>query len=338
MIKVIESNLPIEKWEEKASHPLQSWFWGEARKAMGLDILRLAEFKDGKIVNVFQLSLHLIPFLNKKVGYLPRSVFLNQKVLDFLYDYGKKNQIIFIKIEPYVTKSQILNSKFQTKNNRYKIQKSSHPLFPNWTQILDLNKPEGELLKSFHPKTRYNIRLAQKKGVIIKEESNDKGFKIFADLYFDTCRRQKYFGHNYQYHKTVWDNLKNKIAHILIAYYQNKPLAAYQIWIYKNIGYYPYGGSSDKHRNLMGTNLLMWEAIKFTKRLGAKKFDLWGSLGPNYQPNHPWAGFTRFKQGYGGQLTEMIGSFDLIIDPLFYRIYNLIYYLRHLLLTLKKLL
>jgi len=345
MIKIIDQNFPINQWEEKTNHPLQSWFWGEARKKMGIDILRLAEIKNHEIVNVFQMSLHPLPFLNKKIGYLPRSVFPSEEVLDFLYDYGKKNNLIFIKIEPYEEKSKVTlrfggqkskPSQTWSKVINKKLVISKNPLFPSWTQILDINKSEDELLQSFHPKTRYNIRLAQKKGVIIKEESDEKGFKIFTKLYFDTCQRQKYFGHNYQYHQIVWESLKNKIAHILIAYYQNEPLAAYQIWIYDKIGYYPYGGSSERYRNLMGANLLMWEAIKMAKKLGAKTFDMWGSLPPNYSPNHPWAGFTRFKSGYGTKFVEMVESYDLVINPLFYNIYNLLYYFRQLFLMVKR--
>jgi len=334
MIKIIDNDSLKNLWEKKANHPLQSWFWGEARKKMGIEILRLAELKNKKIENVFQITIHKVPFFNKKIGYIPRSVFPSEEVLDFFYEYGKKNNLIFIKIEPYEEKSKTIQKLSKVINDKLVVSK--HPLFPLWTQILDLSKSENELLKSFHQKTRYNIRLAQKKGVIVKEESNEKGFKIFAKLYFDTCRRQKYFGHNYQYHQIVWETLKEKISHILIAYYQNEPLAAYQIWLYKDVGYYPYGGSSEKFRNFMGGNLLMWEAIKFSKKMGAKKFDMWGSLPPNYSPSHPWAGFSRFKKGYNGKFLEMVGSFDLIIDSFFYKFYSLIFPVRELILKIKR--
>jgi len=329
MIRVIEEEFFKNPWEEKANHPLQSWLWGEARKRMGIEILRLAEIKDEKIKNVFQLTIHPLPFFNKKIGYLPRSVFPSKEVLKFLYNFGKKNSLIFIKIEPSEEKSKIKNKKLVI---------SSHPLFPSWTQVINLNRSESELLNSFHPKTRYNIRLAQKKGVIVREESNERGFKIFAQLYFDTCRRKKYFGHDYRYHQIIWETLKKKIAHILIAYYQNEPLAAYQIWIYKKVGYYPYGGSSEKFRNLMGSNLLMWEAIRFSKKMGAEKFDMWGSLSPDHSSSHSWAGFTRFKKGYNGQFLQMPGSFDLIIEPFFYKLYSFVFPFRELILKVKRLL
>ncbi|MGB9609257.1 MAG: lipid II:glycine glycyltransferase FemX, partial [Minisyncoccia bacterium] len=210
-------------------HPLQSSFWEKARQQMGIKTVR---------INNYLLTVHQIPYTLFKIGYLARSKSPDKNTLEKLYQYGKENNLIFIKIEPYEKQSK----SFKIENLKFKIISSSHPLFPKWTQILDLeNKTEEELLKSFHPKTRYNIRLAQKKGVVVKELSNDYGFKIFADLYFSTCQRQKYHGHNYQYHKIVWENLKNNIAHILIAFYQDEPLAAYQIWLYDDVAYYVYG-------------------------------------------------------------------------------------------------
>lgn len=306
-------------------HPLQSQEWEKARKEMGIETIRL---------NGFLLTLHKIPFTNYKIGYLPRSKMPDKKILDKLFEFGKKNNLIFIKIEPYVEKSKFQISNFKS-ILKSKFQISKHPLFPAWTQILDLDKPEDKLLKSFHSKTRYNIRLAEKKGVIVKEESNDKGFEIFAKLYFETCKRQKYFGHNYQYHKTIWKNLKDKIAHILIAYFNNTPLAAYELWYQDKTLYYVYGGTSIKYRNLMASNLLMWEAIKLGKKLGAEKFDMWGSLPPNYDLTHPWSGFTRFKQGYGTKFIEFIGSYDFIIKPFLYKIYNIAYFLREVYLKIK---
>ena len=82
----------------------------------------------------------------------------------------------------------------------------------------------------------------------------------------------------------------------------------------------------------------MWEAIKLGKKLGAEKFDMWGSLAPNYDPNNSWSGFTRFKEGYGTKFTEFIGSFDLVINKNAYNFYNLIYQLREKYLKIRSLL
>jgi len=324
-IRIIEDNQ--ELFNSLAKHPLQSWEWGEARKKMGIEVLRIGEFDKEKLVNVYQLTFHPIPNTKFKIGYLPRSNFPSKDILNYLIDYDKKHNVIFIKIEPDVL---IENLKLKIENSR--LTKSPHPLFPEWTQTLNLTKLEDELLKNMKSKTRYNIRLAQKKGVVVKEMSNSQGFEIFAKLYFETCKRQKYFGHTQTYHKIIWNTLKNNIAHILIAFYNNIPLAAYELFYFKNKFYYTYGGTSDEYRNLMASNLLMWEAIKLGKNLGAREFDMWGSLPPNYDQKNSWAGFTRFKEGYGTTFVQTIGSYDLIIFPFYYKIYNFVNKIRNILL------
>ena len=331
MVKIITNDYLKSEYNKLAVHPLQTWEWGEARKKTGVEVLRLGEFKGNELINVFQLTFHKIPKTDYQVGYLPRSVLPGADVLNFLSDYSKKNKIIFVKIEPNIEK--ISNNEAMKKSNNF--VKSPHHLFPTCTQVLDLNKSEDELLKSFHSKTRYNIRLAEKKGVEIKEMSDDKGFEIFLKLYFETCKRQKYFGHNPKYHITILVNLKIDISHILIAFYNDVPLAAYELFYFKNKLYYPYGGTSLEHRNIMPSNLLMWEAIKLGKKLGAIEFDMWGSLGPNYDPADPWSGFTRFKEGYNTKFTQFIGSYDLVINPIIYKIYNLIYAVREIYLKLR---
>jgi len=333
MIKIIPDDFSSVEYNRSAQHPLQTWEWGEARKKTGVEVLRLGEYYGNKLVNVFLLTFHKVPKTNYKVGYLPRSVFPSTDVINFISKYAKENRIIFVKFEPNEEKSS--NNETMKQSNNF--VKSPHPLFPAWTQILDLTKSEEELLKSFHSKTRYNIRLAEKKGVVIKEMSNNKGFEIFSKLYFDTCKRQKYFGHSPKYHKIIWESLEKDIAHILIAFYNNIPLAAYELFDFKKTFYYPYGGTSTEYRNLMASNLLMWEAIKLGKKLGAEKFDMWGSLGPNYDPTNAWSGFTRFKEGYSTKFTEFIGSYDLIINKKLYHLYNLVYTMREQYLKLRSL-
>lgn len=321
-IKIVLDGFNRDLFNKKALHPLQSWEWGEARKKMGIEVLRIGEFDDGNLINAYQLTFHHIPYTNLKIGYLPRSSTPSKETLCFLTDEARKRKCIFIKIEPY-----------EEKNTEGVNTKSPHPLFPDWTLILDLIQSENDLLKNMHPKTRYNIRLAEKKGVVVKEMTHQHGFDIFAKLYFDTCKRQKYFGHHYNYHKAIFDGLKNKIAHILIAFYENIPLAAYEVFIFNDVLYYPYGGSSHLRRNLMASHLLMWEAIKFGRQRRAKRFDMWGSLPPYYESKNPWSGFTRFKQGYGGQFVELVGSYDIVINNFIYKLYNILYILRNKLLT-----
>lgn len=327
-IKLVEDNFDSKVWNTVANHPLQTWEWGEARKEMGVEVIRVGEFSETRLKAVYQLTLHKIPFTNWKTGYLPRSVFPSKDVLDFLDNYCQKNNIISIKLEPYV--EQLPRS---ARDER--LVKSTNSIFPEWTQIIDLTQSEEQLLKDMKPKTRYNLRLAEKKGVIVKEESNAHGFKIFLKLYFETTKRQNYYGHNEAYHRVVWNNLKKHISHLIIAYYQNIPLAVYELFYFKDRLYYVYGGSSEEYRNLMAAQLIMWKTIKLGKELGAKYLDMWGSLGPDYGSAHPWAGFTRFKEGYGGKFVKLAGSYDLVVNKPLYELFNLAYQIRNNYLILK---
>lgn len=302
-----------------ALHPMQTWEWGEARRQMGVQV---EKFVDGD--SIFQLTIHPIPYTPYKIGYLPRSVLPTEKVLRELRSFGDKNGLLFVKIEPYVP----YDENFTLQDVSIKLVQSPHPLFPEWTQILDVTPNEAELLKSFKPKTRYNIRLAEKKGVQIKEMNTDEGFDIFSKLYFETCKRQNYRGHTKAYHHAIWSNLTDGHATILIAWLNNQPLAAYELLNFKNTFYYLYGGSSIEQKNVMAPNLLMWESIRLAQKKGAVRFDMWGSLPPHYDPNHPWAGFTRFKEGYNTTFTHLTPSMDLVIHKALYPIYSLAHAIR----------
>lgn len=306
-----------------AQHPMQSEEWGEARKKMGLQVEKIIEGND-----VFQFTVHPIPYTSFSIGYLPRSVQPTADVLKKLYDFGKNNNLIFIKCEPYVS----YEDGFRLSTFDIRLKNSPHPLFPEWTQTLNLIPSEDELLKNMKSKTRYNLRLAEKKGIVVEEMSTDEGYKIFEKLYFETCKRQNYHGHTPEYHRIMWNSLKDTQAHILIAFLGEIPLAAYELLFFKKKFYYLYGGSSLLNKNVMAPNLLMWEAIKLGKKLGAELFDMWGSLPPEYSNTHPWAGFTRFKEGYGTQFTHLSASYDLVINPLLYKIYNIVYKVREKLL------
>lgn len=325
-IEILPDTFDQELYNSVAPHPLQSWEWGEARKKMGIRVIRIGEYNHDVLKNVFQVTFHKIPKTPFTIGYLPRSTFPNKDVLHFLQKEGHRQNCIFIKVEPYVVKGQ------PSQPYHPHLVKSPHPLFPKWTQILDLTLSEGELLKRLKPKTRYNIGIAQKKGVQIREMTSDEGFNIFSGLFFDTASRQKYYGHNREYHKIIFDSLKGKMAHILVALFRANgkliPLACYEVFTFNDVLYYPYGGSSVDYRNVMAPNLLMWEAILFGKRNGCTKFDMWGSLPADYDPSDPWSGFTRFKQGYGTEFVEFVSGRDLIISQPLYKLYNVAHTLR----------
>lgn len=302
------------QYNKLVTHVIQSWEWGEFREKLGTTVLRYGIFEDNKLTVAFQLTLHPIPFTSQFVGYLPKGPIPNKQMAQALKQIGTEYNCAFIKIEPHISSDAPLYSVYPS------FLHSPKPLFTKYNFVLDLTPSEEDLLKGMHSKTRYNIRLAEKKGVIVKEYTDNKGFKEFLKLHFETTERQSFHSHNENYHQKAWETLLDAgIARVLIAYYKKKPLSAWMLYTFKDTLYYPYGGSSVEYKEVMANNSIAWEAIKIGKRLGLKEFDMWGALGPNADPNDPWQGFHRFKQGYGGKLVEYLGTYDLVFnDPLYW--------------------
>ncbi len=299
------------------SHPLQSLEWANFREKTGVKIIRRENF---------QVSIHKIPKLPFNIGYFPKGNMPDKEMLEQLTKTGKENNCIFIQLEPNVISSDSVKNKIKELG----LINAAHPLFTKYTFLLDLTKTEENLLKDMHPKTRYNIRVAQKHNVKIVEDNSKTAFDQYLKLTRETIFRQKFFAHSENYHKIMWETLGNKevsrdklSAHLFLAKYKNEILAAWILFVFKNTLYYPYGASSSKFREAMASNLMMWEAIKFGKNLGLKKFDMWGALGPNPDEKDSWYGFHKFKQGYGATLTEFVGSYDLVINKPLYQFYKI---------------
>ena len=250
-----------ELYNKAVSHVIQSWEWGEFRKSIGTQLLRIGAFEGKKPVWTLTLTLHKVPFLNTNIGYLPKGPMPTKNMIENLLLIAREKNVAFIKLEPDV------ESRNQRPGTRDQLEhlglvKAKKTLFTKYNFVLDLTKSEVELLASFHQKTRYNIKVAQKKGVRVYESIRDEDFEVYLKLYFETTKRQGYFGHTESYHRKVWETLKKAgMARVMIAKYKNKPLVAWMLLTFANTLYYPYGGSSTEHRDVMASNLIAWEAI-----------------------------------------------------------------------------
>lgn len=331
-------------------HPLQSWEWGKFREAMGRKVIRLGVFdtdsEKAKLVSGYQLFVHPVPKIKQTVLYFPKGPMPDKPMLGALKKVAQKESAIFVKLEPNI--GGPYQDKSQSGHQKIKDFLLNHgclpgrPLFPAWTFCLDLKKSEKELLASMHAKTRYNIRLSQRHGVKVEEDNSDQAFNQHLKLLFETTERQGFYAHSQDYHRKMWPIIRPSsqenqglTGHLLVAKYKDKPLATWLLFIFNKVLYYPYGGSSREHREVMASYAMMWEAIKFGQKMGCQTFDLWGTPGPEPSEKDPWYGFHRFKQGFNPQLIEFIGTYDLIIDPLRYRFFNLAYGLYWKLLRLK---
>ena len=306
-----------EAFNKAAGHPLQSWEWGEFRKEAGNEVVR---FSFG------QLTLHKIPFTKYKVGAFIKGPMPSKEMIEELLRFACEHNLIFIKLEPnYVIKKGGIACADEKKVVDLLRKNGARPgktLFTPTTFWIDLTKPEDELMKSFQPKTRYNIRVAQRKGVEVVEDNSDKAFEKYIELTRETVERQGFYAHTESYHRLMWKHLNEEpsgpeaspgrrpIAKLLTARYKGEIITTWILFVWHDFLYYPYGASSDKYKNVMANNLMMWEAIRFGKRLGLKTFDLWG--------REAGKGFTKFKEGYNPQVVEFLGTWDLITSHFYY--------------------
>ncbi len=321
-----------DRYNSAVKHVVQSWAWGDAKEETGSKPYRYGFFEGTSLLDGFQLTLHKLPapLEGQTIAHLGRCTLPTPEMMQALQQFGQQNKCIFIKIEP-----NIYGPSDNADVQKYLVEGREHLLkmpnlnvvygkemFPKYNFLLDISRPEDQILANMHEKTRYNIGLAQRKGVKVVEKNDEEGFKIYLQIYFETVKRQGYYGHDEAYHRNIWETMKaNDMAHILIAYFEDTPVTAWMLLNFNGVLYYPYGGSRLQFRNVMASNLVAWEAIQLGKRLNLSLFDMWGAMGPTPDTTDPWYGFHKFKSGYGPQHVEYLGTFDLIINPQSYKNY-----------------
>lgn len=329
-----------DQYNAAVRHPIQTWEWGDFMARQGHKVYRLGIFDNKKIVSGYTLHFHQIPRTNFTIGVCQRGPAIDQDMITNITKIAHDENAVFVKIEPEtIAKTYDNLGKMTEKHlsvNFPKLLVSPKVAFYPHTYIVDLTKTEDELLENLHTKTRYNIKIANRHQVKIVEKTDGQGFETYLRLLMATTKRQGFYLHSEQYHRDLWEILKpTGMVHIMIAYYQDQPLSAFMLFDYKKRLFYPYGASLDEHREVMASTLLMWETIRFGQKLGCKSFDMWGCLGPDAKEGDNGFGFHRFKQGFGGQLVQFVGSYDLVVNDPFYQIYNLIDKYRWKLLRLK---
>ncbi len=310
---------------QPTNHIVQSPEWAEFKTEYGTRTVQCGE--------IFY-SKHHLPFSHYFVAYCPK---VNPFLIDWkkLIESLKKEGCVAIKFDvPNVLKNvdAVIAAE---KIFKSRCTKSPTETFARNTIILDLTKSEDELLNNMHPKHRYNMRLAQKHGVVIEKAKNIFDFEIFWDLLYATSLRQKYYVHPKHYYQKIWEIFSPKgLCYILTAKYNGEALSSWMLFSYNEVFYYPYGGSADKFQNLFPSNLLGWEAIKLGKELGCSNFDMWGAAKNPTNESDPWWGFTNFKLKFGGQLVEFMDSYDFVVNKKLYKMFNLANNLRWKILKL----
>jgi len=219
--------------------------------------------------------------------------------------------------------SQELRFNFSTHNWNFK--KAHSNILPANTIYLDLTQDKETLLQRMKPKTRYNIKLAQRKGVTVRSMGME-GMDIWYELYKETAIRNHLLLNDIKYFRAVLDARADNTSSpadvsLLIAEYDEKPLAAMFLVITGNRGSYLYGASSSSHRNLMATYALQWEAIMRSQQAGCTEYDMFG-ISPSPDPEHPLYGLYKFKSGFGGEIYHSLGCWDYPLDKKTYSLFR----------------
>ena len=308
----------------------QSIEWSKVKSFWKNEIV-LAEDEKGKIIGSISILIRKIPIF----GYMmyssrgPVCDIYDEDVLSQLTEGAKQiaqkyNAFVF-KIEPDI-KSDDMEFRRLILSLGYKIKDDAknfrEEIQPRYVFRLDIKgKTEDEVFANFHQKTRYNIRLATKKGVVVKEGTRED-LKEFHKIMIETGSRDGFIIRPLEYFEKMYDELAPNHMKLLMAYHEDKPISGVIPIMYGNKTWYLYGASSNEHRNLMPNYLLQWEMIKIAIQNKSDVYDLRGVSGV-VDENHPQYGLYRFKKGFGAEFTEFIGEVYMPYKPLKYNLYKI---------------
>lgn len=303
------------------AHLLQLGEWGELKRGFGWKPVRIIQNEIGAQILFRRLPLGLT------IGYMPKPV-TSDKLQDTSNEFWrevdsvcKQNHAIFLKIEPDLWQDQLPLTNYQ-------LPISPHNIQPPRTIVIPIAEAEDQILARMKPKCRYNIRLAEKKGVTVRAWDN---LPAFHEMMTVTGGRDNFGVHSLEYYQRAYELFHPKgICELLVAEYEGKPLASLMVFANGKRAWYVYGASNDQERNRMPTYLLQWEAIRWAKARGCGEYDLWGvpdenenTLESQFESRHDglW-GVYRFKRGFGGQLKRAAQALDRVYNPLLYWLYT----------------
>ena len=301
------------------AHILQSDEWGKLKSSFNWDAKRLIVGNTGALVLFKQLPLGF------SIAYIPKGPVGDDwnSIWSEVDELCVNHKAVFLKIEPDLWES-IKNREVE---NIEGFRKSNQTIQPRNTIVINLNGSESDWLMCMKQKTRYNIRLAQRKGVKV-EYSDD--LELFHRMIEVTAHRDKFGVHTYDYYQRAY-NLFYPAGNseLLVAKYNDMPLSAIMLFVLGKRAWYFYGASNNLERSRMPTYLLQWEAMRWAARKGCLEYDLWGIpderkevLEENFlkRSDGLW-GVYRFKRGFGGELRRSTGAWDRIYHPRFYSLY-----------------
>ncbi|KAF0107038.1 MAG: FemAB family protein [Anaerolineaceae bacterium] len=344
-------------------HLLQTWEWAQVKAKFGWQptpfVWHSQPSQDSPVAAAMVLK-RAIPvggFAKKMcVLYVPKGPLmdwndagLRSRVLDDLQSLAKRQGAVFVKIDPDVALGTgVPGSGDESRDDggqavrsdlerRGWIFSQDQIQFRN-TVLLDLSPSEDEMLARMKQKTRYNVRLAEKKGVTVRVGTLTD-LPLLYKMYAETSARDGFVIRGETYYQTVWQTFMSNAGGLessqvptfepsnfptcepLIAEVDGQPVAAIFLFYFAGRAYYLYGMSREAHREKMPNHLLQWEAMRRAKAAGCAVYDLWGAPDEFDESDGMWGVF-RFKEGLGGQVVRTLGAWDFTPSPMLYKLYT----------------
>lgn len=317
--------LDIQAWQNfilshPEAHVLQSAAWGELKSAFGWRPVRLQSSGCGA-----QILFRRLPW-GSTIAYIPKGPVGGdcEGLWPEIDLECRKNHAIFLKVEP-----DCWEESSQTWKEQFSSLKPSTPVQPRRTVEVSLEGSEDDWLARMKQKTRYNIRLAEKKAVVVNESTD---VDTFFDLMQTTGERDRFGVHHRSYYQRAYDLFAPQgNCALLVAEYSGQPLAGVMVFAQGSRAWYLYGASSNAERSRMPAYLVQFQAMRWAAARGCKVYDLWGipdvdedTLEREFSGREEglW-GVYRFKRGFGGEIRRSAGAWDKIYQPVFYKVYDL---------------
>lgn len=326
-------NRKIEKFIQKNSPDggfLQSEKWRKFQESVGEKTFNISN--DVFLANIIE---HKLPVVGKYF-YIPRGPVLETEInkkklkgaLGELLKLAKKSKIGWIRFEP--SNNKIL--KIIKNSIELDIVKAPHDMQAQQIFIMDILKNEEDLLNEMKSKTRYNIGLAKRKGVICDSHNfSSEKFDRFLELIGETANRKGVKFHRKNYYRKMVESIPKKNLKLYVAEYRGKIIVANLILFFGNTATYLHGASADKYKNVMAPFLLQWQIILEAKKNGFTRYDFGGVKTENKNgkliiPETKWQGISKFKLGFSRttKTLEFPGSYDIIINRKSYFVYKML--------------
>ena len=315
-------------------HVLQTSPWGSLKAAFGWSDERVGLMRDGDLVAGAQVLFRSLPAGLGDLAYVPKGPIVDwsnpeesERLLAALQEAVRSRRAIALTVEPNLEDDATQRERLRSLRFR---PAPFSAIQPRRTLVVDIAREEDDILMAMKSKTRYNIRLAGRKGVVVREGAPGD-VSTFNDLLAATAERADFGVHPPAYYDLAYQSFAPRDwARLLLAEVDGQAVAGLMVFALPPRSWYFYGASISAHREKMPTYLLQWEAMRWAKAQGCRTYDMWGIPDEDRQTLEEqftersdglW-GVYRFKRGFGGELVRSVGAWDRVYAPLRYQLYR----------------